>query len=161
MLTDYTTCDQIRAILGVSEDELSDATIALEVYLSGLSEDLLDISDSLEADYLIVNALVVRIAKEQRLWRTARSFATFSLAKRLGTGLPMFGPKDITDGKASVNRFSDSPYRTTLKNIEEEYGLAKQRLIDAYTAYSASVNTVAPRVYAQVSSPTFDPITGE
>lgn len=161
-LTDYTSYVQIRALLGVEDDELADDTISLEVYVSGLLEDLLDIGVSLEADYATVNAIAaeVRSTAQQRLWRTVRSFASFSVAKRVGTSLSMFGPKDITDGKAGVSRFSDAPYKATMKNIESEYGTAKQRLVEAFSAYGSASITLAPRIYMSPSSPAFDPVTG-
>lgn len=160
MISDFTSGDQIRAIFGVNDDELTDTTVALEVYTSGLSEDFLDVADAVEADYLTVNALVSRTAKEDRFWRSARMFATYACAKRMGSGLPMFGPKDISDGKALVGRFSDSPYKVTMQVIADEFALAKQRLTEAYGSYNASTATQATRVYAVASKATYDPVTG-
>lgn len=159
-LTDYTSYAQIRALLGVEDDELADETIGLEVYSTGLLEDLLDVGLTLEADYATVNAIENRSTAQQRLWRTVRSFASFSVAKRVGASLSMFGPKDVTDGKAGVSRFSDAPYKATMKNIEVEYGVAKQRLTEAYNAYGSASKTLAPRTYFAASKPSFDPVTG-
>ncbi len=159
-VTTYTSYDQIRALLGVNDIELTDAMLGLEVYDAGLSEDLLDISEDLESDYALAEAASPRSAKEERLWRTTRLFASFSCAKRVGTSLSMFGPKDITDGKAGLSRFSDAPYRATMKNVEAEYGLAKQRLIEAYASYASTAAAVSTRNYFMVSTPTNDPVTG-
>lgn len=51
LITDYTTYDDVRAVLGVSTDELEDTTLALETYASALLLDLEDVDVALPAAY--------------------------------------------------------------------------------------------------------------
>ena len=46
-ITDYAAYDEIRAVLGVSDEELEDATLALPMYEKLLNMELLDISEDL------------------------------------------------------------------------------------------------------------------
>lgn len=162
-ITTYTSGDQVRALLGVTAKELPDVTIQLEVFDSGLSEDLLEVVSDLESKFAIVDAIPAnsRNAKEARLWRTVRAFATVAVARRVGTALPMFGPKDISDGKANISRFSDSPYKATMTSIESEFGLAKTRLISAYADYNSSSNPRQKRTFFIATGLAVDPVTGE
>lgn len=159
----YTSGDQVRALLGVTAKELSDTTIQLEVFDSGLEEDLIEVASGIPEKFAIVAAIAEgsRTAKEARLFRTCRAFATISVAKRVGTSLPMFGPKDITDGKAGISRFSDAPYKATMKSIEAEFGMAKSRLQAAFADYNSSNTTLTVRTYFVASPLAVDPVTGE
>jgi hypothetical protein len=40
MLTEYTTYEDVRAALGVSSEEIDDATLGLDTFLTLLEEDL-------------------------------------------------------------------------------------------------------------------------
>ena len=40
ILTDYTTYDTVRAVLGVAEEELEDATLGLPMYLQQLQKSM-------------------------------------------------------------------------------------------------------------------------
>ena len=158
----YTSYDEVRAVLGVSTDELEDPTLALALYDYGLQAELNDISAALPADFATVAAITSgsRTTIEQWFLQTTKLFAAYAVAKQLGTGLPLFGPKDISDGKATVSRFADSPYKESLKRVEKEYNTMKVRLESAYAQYKSLSSTTVVRSYMRASAPTIDAVTG-
>lgn len=168
-LIDFTTFEDVRAVLGVSVDELEDATLGLSVYefdlkdeLSEVSEDAIPGSD-LIADYSSAKAKAPadRTADEQRLIEYTRLFSTYAVARHLTAALPLFSPKEQTDGKASIVRYTQDPYKHTVSEIKARYERYRDRLIKAY---SAAMSSAAPatvlRTYLSGSQPTSDPVTG-
>lgn len=162
-LLDYTTYEDVRAALGVNDDELEDETLALSVYSSGLKEDLYDVSTSLTSTYRQIEAKAEgdRTENEARVYELTQLFATYSVAKQVGTALPMFSPRSLSDGKASMSRFSGEPYKEVLKGLSEQYDLFRGRLARALDDLSSSVGVVTQRTMLSVSSPAYDPVTGE
>lgn len=162
MLLDYTTYDDIRAALGVTAEEIDDATLALETWENHLQFEMDDIGSGIPAGYSAV--LVIpeesRTAAQARLYRAARLFTTLAVANSLTASLPMFGPKDISDGKATVSRFADSPYRATVSKIREQFEKAKDRLRSAWADVNASTATLTPRSYLGTVPLGTDPVTG-
>lgn len=160
-LLDFTSYDDIRAALGVSDEELVDATLALDLYSTNLEMELEDINLNLVTEYDAVSAISVlaRTTAQTRFYNLASLFATYAVARQLGGALPMFSPKDITDGKAATARFAN-PYKDTLKAIETQYGYAKGKLQDAYSALSAVTRASVTPVFMGISSPAYDPVVG-
>lgn len=156
-ILDYTTYDDIRAVLGVSTDELEDTTLDLEIYDSGLVLDLEDVDLGLSDAYLALPA--TRTATQDRFHRTVRMFAAYSVARQLTASLPMFGPKDISDGKATVTRFADSPYKETIKRVQAEFDRCRTRLEKAYAGLSSGAYTLTIPTFLSVASPSTDPVT--
>lgn len=161
-LTDYTTYDAIRAVLGTTEDELEDGTLALEMYSTYLRMEFEDIHLNIPAEYVTVAGIqeATRTVAQQRFYEVSRLFAAYAVAHQLRTSLPMFGPKDVSDGKATTGRFADSPYKVTLENVRKEYDRLKTRLGTAFAALSASSTTTPTRNLFGISSPATDPVTG-
>ena len=102
-LASYTTYDEVRALLGVSSTELPDDVLSLQVYDIGLTGELYDISPTCASSYVTVSNKQpsARTTAEQWFYDSVRIFAAYAVAKQLTSSLPMFGPKDISDGKAS------------------------------------------------------------
>lgn len=162
-LLDYTTADDIRAVLGVSSDELEDATLSLAVYEYSLIGELEDVSLTLISGYASIKDTDVEGMNEveSRFYRGTRLFSTYVVARNLLSSLPLFSPKEISDGKATQVRFAQDPYKETIKRVEQLYERHKERLVTALAAFSLS--TAAPatvRPYLVVSSPNSDPVTG-
>lgn len=162
MLTDYTTYDDVRSALGVSSDELANETLDLETWDNHLQFELEDINASLPDTYATISATssASRTAAQAKLYRATRLFSTLALANTLAASLPMFGPKDISDGKASVSRFADAPYKAVVSSVKMQYEKARDRLKDAWAELNASSAAASTRPYLGVSSPTTDPVTG-
>lgn len=159
-LLDYTTYEDIRAALGVSNDELEDSTLSLEVYEGNLTLELEDVSLALQTEYATVAALTTRTDAQTRFYDAARLFSTYAVAKHASVTLPMFSPKDIGDGKALVSRWADSPYKTTIKEVEKMYDRLKNRLAQAFAAYQSTSTTSVVQTFMVVSSPSTNPVTG-
>lgn len=160
MLTTYTTYDDIRAVLGVTTDELSDATLALQLYDDGLKADFEDVSLNLLTTFATVSAATPPLTAEQgRFLERMRLFATFSVAQQLLTSLPLFSPKTIGDGKAVMERHAD-PLRETVKRVTSGYERWRGKLEQALAAVGTATTATTPRVYFSVVSPVSDPITG-
>src|SRR5258706_8040490 len=115
-LTDYTSYAEVRAVLGVAEDEIDDATLGLGVYSLNLLAELEDIADALPEDYAIVLAITGgdRTEVQRKLYNAVQLFAPYAVGKQLASSLPIFSPHAITDGKSGFTRYSDSPYKTAI-----------------------------------------------
>lgn len=162
MLADYTTYADIRSALGVSSDDIEDETIALETWDHHLQFELEEVNAGIPAGYAAVVAVTAasRTAAQAKMYRATRLFSTLAVANALAASLPMFGPKDVSDGKATVSRFADSPYKATVSKVKEQYGVAKERLKGAWAELNASSSTTSARKYLSVASPSTDPVVG-
>jgi hypothetical protein len=162
MLTDYTTYDDVRSALGVSSDELEDVTLGLETWDHNLQFELEDINAGLPGAYATIVGIAAasRTPAQAKLYRATRYFSTLAVAYSLTASLPMFGPKDISDGKATVSRFADSPYRAVVSSVKSQYEIARDRLKDAWAESNASTSVVTARPYMSTSVPNYDPVTG-
>lgn len=163
-ILDYTTYDDIRAALGVSTDELEDATLALSLYEFGFSADLRSVSLGIDADYATVLAIEESSwTSDQRVFvECATLFATYSVAQQCLASLPLFSPKEITDGKASVTRYAQNPYKDTMQRVEAWYNRYRDALITAYAAFKATSRTERTTLVFMASAAlSTDPVTGE
>lgn len=159
MLTLYTTYADVRAALGVEDEELSDATLGLKLYSDSLDAELRDVGGTLVSTYATVSALASPSADQSWFLTCVRSFSTYAVARALLPALPSFSPQSIEDGKARVQRF-DTPYREKSKAINEEYGRWQSRLEAAFTAIGQAANPLPARSYMLAVAPGTDPITG-
>ena len=162
VLTTYITYAEVRSVLGVSDDELEDTTLALSLYADSLELEFAEIDDDLATTFGTVSTLDEgdRTSAQQKFYRLTRLFAAYAVAKQLGSSLPMFGPKDLTDGKASFARFADSPYKKTLEKVAENYDDFHGKLASAYAALSSSsVAETTRTLFAGVGLAT-DPVVG-
>ena len=159
MLTDYTSYNGIRAALGVSDEDLEDATLALPLYSDYLTQELEDIALTLPDTYATTKDKATPTAAELRFLKACQLFATFAVAKQLTAALPLFAAKQVTDGKAAVQRF-DNPYKDGIKSINEQYGTMRTRLVAALSSVGTSGSASVAPVYFAVVSPATDPVTG-
>lgn len=157
-LIDYTTYAEIRAVLGVSDEELEDADLALPIRNLELEMAFDEVSPNLLDFYDIALAANPKSPSQRRLVRAVPVFAAYAVAIRLLASLPLFAPKKITDGRAEFERIAD-PY----KHLREELGLALDNVIgiikDALEDLGEIGPTLSPQLFA-MSSRTLDPVTG-
>jgi hypothetical protein len=164
-LTVYCEPDEIRAALGVNEDELSNTVLNLPVYSIGLIRELNKVSVSLPVAFSVEEAVAeeTRTDLGQALMDATRLFAVYATARQVGVSLGVMAPKDIGDGKATLSRFSDSPYRDTLARIDAMYAATKASLLDALNSYNNTTEGTAstvPYTFFKASIRSFDPVTG-
>lgn len=162
-VTDVVLLDEIRATLGVDDVELPDNVLNLEMYRLNLNAEIQAVDSTLETKFGVVQAVeeANRTEMQQGLFIAVSLFSLYAVALQLTEALPIFSPKTITDGKASLTRYSDSPYKETIKAIKEKYNGRREALIAALAVYDGtSAATAVPPSYMGVSSPDFDPVTG-
>jgi hypothetical protein len=160
---DFTSFDDVRAALGVEKDELTDATLSLDLYAFNLVAELEAISLTLIGDYEAQKETSPAdlTDKQKRFHRSLRVFSAYAVANQACTGLPMFAPKDETDGKAGKGRFAQDPYKATIARIAQQYEAAKVTLTDAYIAVQPATPVVnSSRPYLSISTPDYDPVIG-
>jgi len=164
-LTSYCENDEVRAALGVNETELSDVVLNLPVYEIGLVRELNKISVTLPAAFSLVSAVAdeTRTDVQQALMDAVHLFSVYCSARQVGVSLGIMAPKDVGDGKASLARFSDSPYRDTLARVEQMYLATKASVLDALNAFAGTASGTAstvPFAVFSASKRSFDPVTG-
>ena len=163
-LTQYCELDEVRAALGVNLIELPDTVLNLPVYEMGLVRELAKISESLPAAFLSAAALAPedRSSDQERLFSAGRLFSVAAVARRVGNSLANLAPKDVSDGKAALSRFADSPYRDVLSRVETEFAESRVDLQSAYSAMEAGAqapNTRPGNFFSAVPRAS-DPVTG-
>lgn len=161
-LTDYTTYAEVRAALGTNDEEIEDVTLALPMYELGLVADLEDVSAALPADYTAVAAIdeASRTAVQKAFYEAVRLFAPYSVAGQLASSLPLFSPKQVTDGKAGFSRYADSPYKQAIDNAKKLFDRYRTRLADKYAGLSSGSSALDFRPFMSVVSPVTDPVVG-
>lgn len=161
-ITVFTSYADIRAALGVGIAEIPDAVISLPLYENNLGVELDKLSLTLETDFVVTTALAVKTAAQTRFLRSVQLFATYVVARQLTGALPLFSPKEIHDGKASMIRYASNPYEATVKAVKEAFEAYKAGALAAYAALgagAASTDTTL-RPYLSVVAPSYDPVTG-
>ena len=161
LITDYTSYDEVRSVIGLSTDELTDGQLdqeiyanALQLYLSTvvlptaapgpgpLASRFIEIRDDAEAD---------RTAKEQLLYALTRMLATYVVAAEVAISLPMTAPKMISDSKVSLTRFSpEATFRDVVIAIRHRVSELKGKIEDINTT------TVSSLPYLSTVVPSFD-----
>lgn len=162
-LSTYVEFNEVRAALGVNATELKDAVLALPVYEIGLVRELRKVSPALAASFssIAAKAPAQRTAEEAELFGAVRTFSVYAVAKQVGVSLPTMLPKDITDGKASISRFSAEVVQRTLEAVGAAYAQARTNLQDvlAEAAGGSSAVAAVPVIFSAVTRAT-DVVTG-
>ena len=161
----YCSPDEVRAALGVSDIELTDTVIALPVYEMGLTRELNKVSTSLPAAFYTVSAVAVnsRSTLQENLFEAVRLFSVYACARQVGASLGIMAPKDIGDGKATLSRFSDGPYRDTLDRIDIMYHANRANVASAWADYSVTdIKTPSTKPFTVFAKAirNYDPVTG-
>lgn len=164
-LTAYCELAEVRATLGVNDLEISDPVLNLPVYEMGLVRELNKVSTSLPAAFSTVSSIAEesRTDPSQALFDAVRLFSVYAVARQVGVSLGVMAPKDVGDGKATVSRFSDSPYRDTLDRVEQMYTATKASLAQALVDFTGSGSTTAstvPFTFFKAVGRGVDPVTG-
>lgn len=159
-LTAYTTYAAIRAALGVSSKELTDAVLGTEIYEYELLRELRAIDAGLPADFATVAAVAEpRPTVSQNLYEAVRLFAAYNVANHCLSVLPLFSPKAISDGKASLSRHT---FEDAVARVESLFIRLRKSLIDAYAVYNGGTATDSYSLPPLTSSsPDYDPVIGE
>lgn len=133
-LTDFTTYDEIRAVLGVSDEEIENSTLALGIYVNQLKFMFVDISTTLESTYVTAREQVTPTVAQSRLITVMEVFSAYAIAKILLTSIPLFAPRKINDGSAALERVND-PFQM----LREEVNLTYKNLLARLTKAAADL----------------------
>ena len=158
-LLNFTTYDDIRAALGVSDEELEDDVLGLQLYEDHLNFELSDVHPDLVTLRTSLESAAVLTPAQERFMAACRGFSTYAVARALTSTLPMFGPKSVEDGKARMERFAD-PYKVTTEAVNKAYATWKTRLEAAYGTLMSTSKPTVFMSYAVSAAPTYNPITG-
>lgn len=158
--TDLTTSSAVRAVLGVSEQELPDDVLLEPLYTTMLVEDLRDIHPQLVNDFAEIAALVTRTDNQERFYDLVQMFSSFHIAKRCLGAVAMFAPGTIKDARAEMQR-SDDPYKQLREDVRATLPILKVRMRGVYALLNpaAPAPTATERLRVLVATPV-DPVTG-
>jgi hypothetical protein len=161
-ITDYTTYAEIRALLGVSDEEISDAELALPVWSLLLNEKLSDISEAVDTNRKAVALIPAanRTAIQNKFFNVSSLYAAYAVAQELLIALPMFGFSQLTDGKAEIQRFDK--WADLKAGIEKGANAMRAKLRLALAALDPSYNIpqAVSNVYIVGTGIATDPVTG-
>ena len=161
-ITDYTSYDEIRAILGVSETELADDVLGLPLIAYNLEATLDSVSEEVIPQYVAVKAKpeADRTRLETRFFGVVQVFAGYAAAKDLLASETRFALKKLTDGKATAERFS-SDNKMLVEGVMLGYYQALARLKAVLEAMGLIVVVpYAGRTMFGKAGLVSDPVTG-
>ena len=158
-LLDYTSYDEIRAVLGVSDEELEDTTLALPIYAQKLGFELEDISVNLETVYETARAAATPSTLQTKLLNAVQVFAAYAIAKHLLGSASLFAPRRVGDGRAETERVTD-PFETLRDDVEAAYLSLKQRVSAALVGLGEQVGAATSRTYTAAAGLPADNVTG-
>lgn len=161
-LVDFTSYDDIRAALGVAKAELEDTTLSLVLYANNLASEFDQVDPTLVDVYTALPAVNAQTAAEKSFARYVNLFATYAVARQLTISLPLFSPKEIGDGKATMTRYALDPYKQTVLGVLGQYDTFRALLITAFKALGTGSTAVAvpTRPYFMGVASGSDPVTG-
>lgn len=158
--TDLTTSSAVRAVLGVSEQELPDDVLLEPIYTTLLTEDLREIHPQLVNDFAAVAVIEVKTDDQERFFDLVQMYSAYHIAKRCLGAVGMFAPGIIKDARSELQRTGD-PYAQLRADVQATLPTLKVRMRRAYSrinpAYAAP--TPAERLRVLVTVPT-NPVTG-
>lgn len=161
-LTDYTTFDEVRALLGVSDEEIGDETLALPIWSTKLDFALEEISETLQETLENISSTpeANRTAAQKKLLKVGNLYAAYSVASDLLVSLPMFGFERVTDGKAEIQRFDR--WEDLRNGVAAGLQAMKVKLRLALATVDSAYNLPATIVPVRVVSTGLatDPVTG-
>ena len=133
-ILDYTTYADVRAVLGVSEYEVEDTTLALGTYASALQRALRATSDSsgktLYAYFDELDALLSPTEAQDTLLGLIKDFSTYTVAEVCLSGLSLTAMKQESDGKTTAIRFSaESTFLSVSDNIRNKLEEIKNAIL--------------------------------
>ena len=157
-LTDFTTYDTVRAVLGVSDEDLEDTTLALPLYYQHLSLDLDSIASTAKGIYETILLNPTPTPLEEKYKDVMQLFSAYATAKNLLGSLALFAPKSISDGRASLDRFPD-PMDDLKEGVETMYAKLRAKLLGLLDEMGTPIGASISRPYFGVSALGYDPVT--
>jgi hypothetical protein len=160
MLTDYTTYDEVRAVLGLSTKDLEDATLSLSIYERNLTMELAEADPNVKSQYLAITLIPenTRTAAQQTFFEVTQVFAAYSVSRQLLTSLPYFALQRVTDGRAEGEREHDA-FKDTKDSINATYNILATRLKTYFAALGNNLVARESAVHSVGVGISYDPVT--
>lgn len=164
VLTDFTTYDVIRAILGVSEPEIEDTVLAQDNYLQAVFFGLEELNETVVTLFDTITAIDAntRTARQKQYLKLVGMVAAYLVAKVIANGsIDLFAPQRITDGKAVQERTAD-PFKALREDIAAGLTLWTTRLGNVLNILdpAQTIAAVPTRTFIGSASLATDPVTG-
>ena len=159
--TDYTTPDEVRAVLGISVKEVSDDKVASAVTLTTVLEALYRLAPTLQADFKISYAASPRSSAQARFVLLVETFCAYTVAIAMIPGLPLNAPQSISDGKTALSRVAN-PFEALLPHLNASLAYFKTNLMTAYSAVNSAIPVQVHKARTMVLgvATSADPVTG-
>lgn len=161
MLTYYTSYDQVRAVLSVTDDELEDGTLALPIFESNLKQQFADAGEGLHDLYLsLLSNPSTWTATERRFVDIAQVFSTYGVAVQLLDSLPLLAVKSEQDARAQYERF-EKPFERVDAAVRSAYQVSRSNLVKVFNLISNAPVTVSTytRRFGGSAGIALDPVT--
>lgn len=161
MLTEYTTYAEVRSALGVSEEELSDEELGLDIYLLTLEDRLESLSDDLLPTWQdLPEDPDSHSAEEKKFAGLFKLYSTYAVAFHLLDSAELFGFLKVADGRASTERVPDS-YKNLRINVTGMLGRLQAKLLAALGILVPGADVPVPATLSFVSAVgiAVDPVT--
>lgn len=126
-LTNYTTYDQVRALLGVHDKELTDQVLSLPMYNTLLEMELLAVDADLITQYESARAAAIPSTLQRRFVDVVSLYATYVVGVQALVSAPYFAEKRMSDGNAEKER-NDDPFAIVASNIANQMPTILARL---------------------------------
>lgn len=160
-VTDYTTSDEIRSVLGVASEEIANTVIEATAYGTRLDEAAYALSPSLPEDFVTIGALPAPTALQIRFLNLVQAWATYQVAFFLLASVSMFAPQEI---EASRDRFAriDNPYDFLRGSVANSLGMLAKQLLAVYAQLTPTepIPDTVDQEYVAVIDLGTDPVTG-
>lgn len=160
-LTDYTSYAEIRAVLGVSDTDIDDATLALPIYEQQLLMALYKVHPNLATLFASIHQIPVdqRTALQQRLYNVTQVYAAYAVARYLLASAPLFAFQKLKDGRAEGDRFANA-FDMLRDDLDNMLADLVDSLEDLLTDLGEEFPAKVGMTYFAASEPNFNPITG-
>ncbi len=162
MLTNYTSFDSVRAVIGISSRIFPDTSLSNEIYVLDLRLRLTAAGQSvlltanLDRDYLLLTGVLPPVA--QNFHNAVRLFSAHAVAFKALTALPEMSPTHINVNKAA----SLKKEKVAVEGLVIRDYMTYRRLL--IVAYAAFLNLSVPLEFQPnigvASTLDFDPVTG-
>ena len=161
MLTQYTTFDEVRAVLGVSDEELEDEVLIQPFYERQLILDIEDVDAGIPDAFDTVSAIqyASRTKVQKRFFDLVQLFSAYAIGRTLLTSMPYFAELRVQDGRSEKERVKD-PFAFPRDGVQAGFTAARQSLLAAYAGLTGTPATtrVTRTLLSSVGLAT-DPVT--
>lgn len=161
-ITDFTTTNSVRAVLGVSHKEIQDVVLLNPIYDLQLTEALFQLNADMQSDFETAFAIpeADRTSTQERFVGLVQLYAAYFVADLCLGAVEMFAPITIKDSKSELTR--NDPYKTLRIDVPRSLAIIKISLMSVYALINpvALAPTAVQRISVLASPLATNPVTG-